>query len=125
MPYLAIQAASSQRVSSTDRLSVMPGQFLQAVVIGLARPVAEGVAEEVHTAPLEGRFGQRSKIAVDASPKGAASPCIFVRCNSQSSGGVRFVLTSQWFIIPPCSGRFAECRRFCCDSVATDGTNEG
>ena len=29
------------------------------------------------------------------------------------------------FIIPPRSGRFAECRQICCDSVATDGTEEG
>jgi hypothetical protein len=36
----------------------MPAQFLQAVVIGLARQVVEGVAEEVHIAPLEDRFGQ-------------------------------------------------------------------
>jgi hypothetical protein len=35
------------------------------------------------------------------------------------------VLAEQGFIIPPCSGRFAECRQFCCDSVATDGTKEG
>ena len=36
----------------------MPSQFLQAVVIGLARQVVEGVAEEVHKAPPEGRFGE-------------------------------------------------------------------
>jgi hypothetical protein len=58
MPHLAIQAASSQRASSTDRMSIMPAQFVQAVVIGLARQVVEGVTEEVHIAPLEDRFGQ-------------------------------------------------------------------
>jgi hypothetical protein len=57
MPHLAIQAARSLRASSTDRLSVMPAQFLQAVVIGPGRQVVEGVAEEVHIAPLEDRFG--------------------------------------------------------------------
>src|SRR3984957_5083475 len=47
-----------QRASSTDRLSAMPAQFLQAVIIGLARQGVEGVAEEMHIAPLEDRFGQ-------------------------------------------------------------------
>jgi hypothetical protein len=56
MPHLAIQAARSLRASSTDRLSVLPAQFLQAVIIGLGRQVVEGVAEEVHIAPLNGRF---------------------------------------------------------------------
>ena len=39
MTDLAIQAARSQRASSADRLSVMPAQFLQAIVINLARQV--------------------------------------------------------------------------------------
>jgi hypothetical protein len=43
MSHLAIQAASSQRASSTDRLSVKPAQFLQAVVISLARQVVYSV----------------------------------------------------------------------------------
>jgi hypothetical protein len=45
--------------------------------------------------------------------------------NSPLSGGVHFVLAQQGFIIPLRSGRFAEWRQFCCDSVATDGTKEG
>jgi hypothetical protein len=56
MPHLAIQAARSLQASSTDRLSVLSAQFLQAIIIGLRRQVVEGVAEEVHIAPLEGRF---------------------------------------------------------------------
>jgi hypothetical protein len=77
MPHLAIQAAGSQRASSTDRLSVMPAQFLQAVAISLARQVVEGVAEEVHIAPLEGRFGQRSEHHCRRFPrKGAAKTAL-------------------------------------------------
>ena len=42
-----------------DRAPVVePAQLLQAVVIGLARQVIEGVAEEMEVAALEGGFGQ-------------------------------------------------------------------
>jgi hypothetical protein len=37
LSHLAIQAASSQRASLMDRLSVTPAQFLLAVIISLAR----------------------------------------------------------------------------------------
>jgi hypothetical protein len=50
--FFAIQPASSERPHG------MPAQFLQAVVIGLGRKVVEGVAEEVHIAQLEDRFGE-------------------------------------------------------------------
>ena len=41
-----------------DRTAVVePAQFLQAVVVGLARQMVEGVAEEVDVAALEGGFG--------------------------------------------------------------------
>lgn len=71
------------------------------------------------------RFRQAAEAIETGAYRSASSPCISVRCNSQSSGGVHFVFTAQWVIIPPCSGRFAECRRFCSDGVATDGTKEG
>jgi hypothetical protein len=37
---------------------VEPAQLLQAVVVGLARQMVQGVAEEVHIASLDGRLGQ-------------------------------------------------------------------
>src|SRR5450631_2634285 len=46
-------------VSLLDRTTVIePAQFLQAVVVGLARQVIEGVAEEVDVAALESGFGK-------------------------------------------------------------------
>ena len=42
-----------------DRAAVVePAQFLQAVVVGLAGQMIEGVAQEVDVAALEGGFGQ-------------------------------------------------------------------
>jgi hypothetical protein len=56
---------------------------------------------------------------IEVNGKSASSPCISVRGNSLSSGGVHFVLAEQQDIIPARSGRFAECRLICCDTVAT------
>jgi hypothetical protein len=45
--------------SLLDRASVVePAQLLQAIVIGLARQMVEGVAQEVDVASLEGGFGE-------------------------------------------------------------------
>ena len=42
-----------------DRTAIIePAQFLEAVVVGLARQVIEGVAQEVDVAALEGGLGE-------------------------------------------------------------------
>ena len=47
-----------------DRAAVVePAQLLQAIVVGLARQVVEGVAEEVDVASLEGGLGETSRMA--------------------------------------------------------------
>ncbi len=67
MPHLAIQAARSLRASSTDRLSVMPAQFLQAVVIGPGRQVVEGVAEEVQPSRKSFQDERLSRLAISSA----------------------------------------------------------
>ena len=71
VPHLAIHAARSWRASSDRTPIAEPAQFLQAVVVGLARQMVEGVTEEVDVAALEGGFGKHL-------PDGCAKACVIV-----------------------------------------------
>ena len=95
---------------------VEPAQFLQAVVVGLARQMVEGVAQEVHVAALDGRFGEdladgraKARVIVGDDELDAAEAARRVRAGSPA----RTSCSRGWPCRRPGSGgdRPSRCRR--------------
>ena len=78
-----------------DRAAVVkPAQLLQAVVVGLARQVIEGVAQEVDVAALEGGLGQ------DLAD-GRAQACMIVGDDQLDAVEAAFALLTE---VETCAG---------------------
>ena len=117
---------STARRRSTPRRQRLLSSRVQRRKSGV--PMRQKHSRQPQEKRSQNRAGQvhEAAVAVGACGRGrsASSLCMFVRGSLWLFADAHFVLVHQQVMIFCHSGLFADCRKICCDSVATDGKRD-